>query len=105
VRAHLAVSYGAGSINAISSISGVGLQLDLTEAGNLHHMFRAGVATDLQGLATMPIIAPRDNDKGLFVITMGASLRVYSTYTEFQQALATVLDGAMSVISVHTHSL
>ncbi len=105
VRAHLAVAYGEGSVNAISSISDVGIQLDLTDAGNLHHMFRAGVATDLQGLVSMPLIAPRDNDKGLFVIARGVSLRVYSTYTEFQQALVTILDGATGVISVHTHGV
>jgi hypothetical protein len=105
VRAHLAVGYGEGSVNAIASISETGLQLDLTDAGNLHHMYRASVATDLLDLIAMPLIAPRDNDKGLFVIAIGTSLRMYSTYTEFQQALSTALDGATAVISVQTHGV
>jgi len=105
VAAHLAVGYGSGSINAIASISDIGIQLDLTDAGNLHHLYRAGVATDLQAMMTMPLIAPRDNDKGLFVIAVGTSLRVYSTYATFQQALATALNNAASVISVHSHGV
>lgn len=105
VPAHLAVGYDEGSLNAVASLSDAGLQLDLTDAGDVHHMYRAGVATDLESLTAMPLIAPRDSGKGLFVIAKGASIRVYSTYTEFETALASVLDGTTAVLSVHAHGV
>lgn len=105
VAAHLAVTYASGSVNAVTSISETGIQLNLTEAGNVHHLYRAGVATNLLDLISMPLIAPKDNGKGLFVIARGIALRVYSNYSVFQQALNTVLDGTTAILSVHSHGV
>ena len=105
VRTQLVVGYGEGSLNAISSISELGIQLDLTEAGRLHHMSRAGVATDLQTLDAMPLIASNENGEGLFVIAADEVLRTYSTFAEFQQALMDLLDGTRAVMTVHSQGV
>lgn len=103
--AHLVTGFAEGSINAISSISETGLLLNLDEAGEKHHLYRAGISTDLLSLVTMPLITPRDSDKGLFVITQGSAVRVYTTYSDFYTALNTALDGSTAVVSVHAHGI
>ena len=103
MRAHLVTGFGDGSLNAITGISETGLQLNLDEAGEAHHLFRAGISTDLLSLIAMPLIVPRESDKGLFVITRGSSIRVYTTFASYQTALAEALDGDAAVMSVHAH--
>ncbi len=103
--AHLVTGFADGSINAITSLSESGLVLNLDEAGDRHHLIRAGISTDLLSLATTPLIAPRDSGKGLFVITQGRAVRVYTTYSDFYAALNAALDGVTAVISVHAHGV
>jgi len=103
--AHLVTGFAEGSINAITSLSESGLVLNLDEAGDRHHLYRAGISTDLLSLAGSPLIAPRDSGKGLFVITQGRAVRVYTTYSDFYAALNTALDGATAVMSVHAHGV
>ena len=106
VVAHLVVTYGEqGSTQAVVSLTDTGLQLSLDGAGDLHHMYRAGVATDLASLSVMPMLAPRDSGRGLFVIAKGASVRVYAAYSAFQSALAEQLDGTTAILSVHAHGV
>jgi len=105
MRAHLITGFGDGSLNAIISISETGLQLNLDEAGDAHHLFRAGISTDLLSLSAMPLIAPRESGKGLFVIAQGHSIRVYTTFASYQTALAEALDGNTAVVSVHAHGV
>jgi hypothetical protein len=101
--AHIAVGFAEGSVNAISSIDGTGLLLNLNAAGDLHDMYRAGIATDLTSLVAMPLIAPRSSNQGLFVICRGESIAVYISWSEFSTALNTALDGNTAVIGVHAH--
>lgn len=103
MRAHIVTGFDDGSLNAISSISENGLLLNLDEAGDKHHMYRAGISTDLLSQVAMPMLAPRNSGKGLFVITRGYSISVYTSYTSFQAALSESLDGITPVISVHAH--
>jgi len=103
--AHLVTGFADGSTNAIVSLSEAGLLLNLDEAGERHHLYRAGISTDLLSLVAMPLITPRDSDKGLFVITQARAVRVYTTYSDFYAALNTVLDGDTAVISVHAHGV
>jgi Domain of unknown function (DUF4382) len=105
MRAHLVTGFGEGSSNAFSSISEAGLLLNLDEAGEKHHLYRAGISTDLLSLVATPLITPRDSDKGLFVIAKGRSVRVYTTFSDFYAALNTVLDGNTAVASVHAHGV
>lgn len=103
--AHMVTGFADGSSNAIASLSEAGILLNLDEAGDKHHLYRAGISTDLLSLVATPLIAPRDSGKGLFVITQGRAVRVYTTYSDFYTALNTVLDGSIAVISVHAHGV
>ncbi len=103
--AHLVTGFADGSINAITSLSESGLLLNLDEAGDRHHLYRAGISTDLLSLVSSPLIAPRDSGKGLFVIAQGRAVRVYTAYSDFYAALNTALDGATAVVSVHAHGV
>ncbi len=103
--AHLVTGFADGSINAIISLSESGMVLNLDEAGDRHHLYRAGISTDLLSLTGSPLIAPRDSGKGLFVITQGRAVRVYTSYSDFYTALNTALDGTTAVTSVHAHGV
>jgi len=105
MRAHLVTGFGEGSTNAITSINESGLQLNLTEAGQAHHMYRAGISTDLLTLVDMPLISPRDTGNGLFVITQGRLVDVYTTFESFQLALNDKLSSNIAVIAVHAHGV
>ncbi len=105
MRAHLVTGFGEGSTNAFASLSETGLLLNLDEAGEKHHLYRAGISTDLLSLVATPLIIPRESDKGLFVIAKGRSVRVYTTFSDFYAALNTVLDGNTAVVSIHAHGV
>ena len=95
------VGYGEGSAQAVSSIDANGLQLSLTDAGRLHHISQAGVITDLNTLDAMPLITPKENGRGLFMISRGFGTRLYHSYNEFQLALADALANDRRLMSVH----
>ena len=105
--AHLVTGFGSGSTSAFADLSEAGLLLDLDQAGDRHHLLRAGISTDLLTLPASPLIAPRDTGdnagKGLFVISQGRSVRVYTGYSDFYSALNTVLDGNTAVLAVHAN--
>lgn len=98
--AHIAVGFGDGSTLAVTSLTEAGLQLNLAVAGDLHTLLRAGIATDLTSLVSMPLIAPRNDGSGLFVVARGSAVRVYSDYAGFQAYLASQLDGTTGVMGV-----
>jgi len=104
MRSHLVVGFDhdgdQGSVNAISDISESGLLVNLQEAGDKHHMYRAGISTDLLSLMSMPVIAPLESGRGLFVIVQGRDIQVFTTYSDFQSALTDVLDGTVAVQAV-----
>lgn len=103
MRAHLVTGFASGSLNAISSISDAGLLLDLQDAGDRHHMIRAGISTDLLSLITVPMIVPTDSGNGLYVIVRDTAVRVYTDFSSFQSALNTALDGNTLITSVHAN--
>ena len=103
MRAHLVVGFGDGSGNAIAMLSEEGLLLNLDEAGEKHHLYRAGISTDLLAFDSMPLISPPESGSGLFVITQAGSVRVYTSYSSFLNALTARLDGDTGVKAVHAH--
>jgi len=104
MRSHLVVGFAQGSdlgsANAISDISESGLLVNLQEAGDKHHMYRAGISTDLLSLISMPVIAPLESGRGLFVIVQGRDIQVFTTYSDFQRALTDMLNGSVEVQAV-----
>jgi len=103
MRAHLVTDFSDGSLTAFASISDAGLLLDLQQAGDKHHMFRAGISTDLLSLNSTPVIAPGDSGKGLFVIVQNQAVQVYTDFSRFQLALNSALDGNTLVNAVHAN--
>jgi hypothetical protein len=63
------------------------LMLNLNEAGNMHDMYSAGIATELMSLPEMSLIAPRSSHEGLFAIGLGVTIAVYVIWSEFVRAL------------------
>lgn len=57
VPAVMRVGYGEGSASAFSAVSADGL--DLSEAGDFHHLSRVGVAIDLAAQSVAPMIVPQ----------------------------------------------
>jgi hypothetical protein len=103
--AHIAVGYNDGSSSAISSLDANGLQLSLSETGSVHHLYRAGIATDLTSLLSMPLITPRDTGEGLFVISRGTAINVYVNWSDYVTAVNVALDGSTAVLGVHAHGV
>jgi hypothetical protein len=82
-----------GSASAVS-ISETGLELDLNGAGYFHYLNRAGVVTDLEGL--WPVLTPNE-DSGIFCISQGGMLKVFSKFDAFTGELSSDLAGGAKV--------
>jgi uncharacterized protein DUF4382 len=105
MRAHLVTTFVESSVNAISDMSDAGLLLNLDAAANKHHLYRAGISTDLLSFVSMPVIVPGDSGNGLFVITQAESIRVYTDFSSYQSAVNGLLDGVTEVIAVHANGV
>jgi hypothetical protein len=92
VRAHLRVGWtrGAGAL----AVAGDRITLDLTGAGPLHHVVRAGVATPLAATPS-PTLGPA-GDAGLYVLCR-RSCTVYLGWDRFATGLQEALDEGASV--------
>jgi hypothetical protein len=104
VHSNITVLYGTGNEgaeDAIASLDDSGLLLDLTSATRRHHLSQAGVITDLNSLASMPLIQPTDG-LGLYVIQRGFSIHVYTDWSEFVTKANEILLES-NVIGVHSH--
>ncbi|GMQ84216.1 MAG: hypothetical protein BMS9Abin06_0985 [Gammaproteobacteria bacterium] len=94
VRGVLATNWDPASAAAISAIDETGLTLNMTGAGQFHHVVRAGVRTDLA--ATVPVIQPRV-DGGVFIISQGETAQLHSNFAEFVTDLTGRLDSGLAV--------
>lgn len=63
-----------------------GLVLNLTQAGTMHDVYRAGVDTTL-ALTDTPTVQAVDPLRGLFAIGAHGSVQVYTKLADYQQAL------------------
>ena len=103
VVAHMVICYGQnGAATAISSLDESGILLDPADATGRHHLIQAGIMTDLNSLPAMPVVIPGD-DPGVYAITEGLTTRVYSSYSEFLDALTTELDAGRLVSRFDAH--
>jgi hypothetical protein len=71
--------------------------LDLNGSGSFHHVVRAGVFTDLDGLASSPVLVPNTAGTGVFVITQQQSTQVFLSFAQFSESLSLRLNNAASV--------
>lgn len=90
-KALLKVQWQPATGGAFTSIAATGLTLNLSDPGPVHHLFRGRVVTDLGNLGAAPLLAPRQDGKGLFILRREAESRFFATYVEFSAALTTEL--------------
>ena len=90
LRAELGMSWSGGGTNApFSSINDSGLILDLANPaiGLRHHIHIGPLVTDLNNLASSPLIAPASSGQMMFVVATPTGIRHYSDFAEFVTAL------------------
>ncbi len=90
----MAVGWGGEGSTSAVSVSGPGITLDLSGAGYFHHLNRAGVVTDLEGLS--PVLVPKE-DSGIFCISQGEKLAVFSSFETFEDELSSSMTGGAKV--------
>ncbi len=98
-RAFMRVQWAPPSDAAFESISAYGLVINLDGAGAFHHVVRGWVVTDLMDLGQSPMVVPRADGTGLFVLRYHGIVQVVLVFEDFTEALQGYLaDGA----AVHT---
>jgi hypothetical protein len=99
--AFLKIHWWPPSTTAVDEISENGITLNLSGVGLFHHVFRAGVYTDLTVIETGPTLAPRSDGRGLFIIRLGGAVQVLLTFDDFTETLEDYLDDAWQTRRVH----
>jgi hypothetical protein len=108
VSAELEVSFDPGSTAAFSTLSATDLVLNLADPklGKLHFIEIAAQMIDLKPLAASPPIVPDATGVDEFAILPSAvtsgegRINVYSSYADFEAALAMQLNGTTTVLRV-----
>jgi hypothetical protein len=90
------VTWNPASTQAIVVMSPALLSLDLTGEGMFHHISRSGAVTDLDTLAQSPSLVPAPSG-GLFFISQGSAIQLFTTFGGFVIALDTRLIGGAAV--------
>ncbi len=93
-----------GSSSAIASLDGSGLLVDISDAGSLHHLKRAGVLTDLRSLDVLPRIVPAEG-RGLYTISEGLSIETWFDWSSFATALNERLEAGQPVLFIRAQGL
>ncbi len=83
VRACLVVNWFPPTAAAFESISSENLTLNLEGVGLFHHVCRAGVSIDLTDLLDPPVIQPREEGDGVFVISQDGTHEVHFSFENF----------------------
>jgi len=84
--ATLVVGWPLLEATPFNTYSPIGMEVNLTNAGLLHHIFRAGVVTPLSTSDT-PFVQAADPSRGLFVIGVGGTVQIYTQLDAYQLAL------------------
>ncbi|MGD8378245.1 MAG: metallophosphoesterase [Gammaproteobacteria bacterium] len=99
-HAGLAVSWGiSGTTAPFITIDSSSLVIDLAnpDLGALHHLRRGSLVTDLTSLPASPRIVPGTAGLGLFAIAQNGTVKVYTSFADFEADLASRLDGSVTM--------
>jgi hypothetical protein len=96
VPAVMHVVWNPASTEAVYDLSSAGFSLDLTGEGLFHHILQVGVVTDLDTLAQPPSLVPAASG-GLYFISQGSAIQLFTTFGDFVTDLATRLTGGAAV--------
>ncbi|MEW6742547.1 MAG: DUF4382 domain-containing protein [Planctomycetota bacterium] len=97
-----------GTPTPFLSMSPDELVIDLTSGtlGDLHHVWRAGVATDLLELGTTVSAVPANAEGlGLYTIAQNLHIQVFTDFATFEGALDERLDGVTKLDHFHARGL
>jgi hypothetical protein len=99
----LAIGWGAAGTTApFSSMGATGLVLDMQNPsiGERHHLVVDMRAVDLRTLAMSPTLAPPSDRPAVYGISVGADIRLYTSFAEFSTALAAELGGGRGAVAL-----
>lgn len=108
VRSALGVGWGVdGSAMPFSSASVDGLLLNNqnTDIDQRHFIKQGPMVIDLTALASDTLIVPRSNGRALYYLKSADSLRLYSDFADFIDALNTSLASTEKARSMHARGL
>lgn len=88
VRAILKAGWFPAEPDAFQSLSSDSIVLDPDEYGYLHHVFQAGVITDLDSFENGAQLVPPESDFGVFAITQNHTVQVHTSFENFSTDLA-----------------
>ena len=104
VRSQLGFAWGAGGTTApFTSLGpdGIVLDVDNEDVGIRHHVKQGPILIDLTSLGSDTTIVPRTVGRTAYYIKTADSLRMYSSFGDFVNDLASSLDGATAARSMH----
>jgi hypothetical protein len=90
----LAVDWEPATDGAFAALEPDGVILSLDGVGDLHAVFRGGVANDLLDLPSPPSLVPYASDRGLFAVFDDGSIALYTSFASFAEGLAADLGEA-----------
>jgi hypothetical protein len=90
----LAVDWEPATDGAFAALEPDGVILSLDGVGDLHAVFRGGVANDLLDLPSPPSLVPDASDRGLFAVFDDGSIALYTSFASFAEGLAADLGEA-----------
>ncbi len=94
-----------GSTTPFSDTSESHLAVDLNDPalGGLHHVYRAGVVTDLLSLGMDTRLVPNVSNKGLFIIAGQGRVQLFHDFSRFSEILVAELDGITAMHALYGH--
>jgi hypothetical protein len=99
----LGIGWGsAGTTAPLLSMSASGLVLDLDNPsiGARHGLLVGTRYVDLLTLPTSPTLAPPATGRAVYGISIGREIRLFPTFAEFSQELATTLAGGRAAVAL-----
>jgi hypothetical protein len=99
----LGIGWGStGTTAPFSSMGAGGLVLDVKSSsiGARHHLAVGMRVVDLTTLPMAPTLAPPVAGRAIYGISVGADIRLYTSFAEFNSELATLLGGGRAAIAL-----
>jgi hypothetical protein len=99
----LGIGWGStGTTAPFSSMGPSGLVLDLKNSsiGSRHHLAVGMRVVDLTTLPMPPTLAPPTTGRAIYGISVGADIRLYTSFEELSSELATLLGGGRHAIAL-----
>ena len=102
--ARLGIGWGqTGTVAPFSSMSASGLVLDMINPsiGERHHLIVGTRIIDLEMLAMAPTLAPPQEGRAVYGISIGADIRLFNSFADFSSELASQLGSGRRAIALN----